>query len=201
MAKFCENPGPLHWRAVKRVISYLAGTRNHVIRYTLTKSSDGLIGFTDADYGGDLDQRKSTSGYVFHLLGGPIAWASRHQTCVALSTTEAEFVAGCEAAKEAVWISRLLEEIDLGTYGTIPIHCDNQGAIRLIHNPEFHQRTKHIEIKYYFIREHQRSGVIDVRYLNTEEQVADIFTKALPVPCFRYLRDLLGIVEIDGVRE
>ncbi len=111
-----------------------------------------MTGYADADYGGDPDDRKSTSGCVFLLQGGPISWFSRKQECTATSTTDAEFVAGSEAAKEGTWIKSLLKEIEQGLPGPIPLFCDNQGAIKVAYNPELHRKMKHIAIRYCYIR-------------------------------------------------
>ncbi|XP_046640239.1 secreted RxLR effector protein 161-like [Daphnia pulicaria] len=120
IARFNQNPGPQLWIAVKRIFRYLAGTKDYGIIFSSTKEQ-GALGFTDDDYGGDHDDRKSTSGCIFLLNGGPISWFSRKQECTATSTTEAEFVAGSEAAKEKTWIKSLLEEIGQGKPGPIII--------------------------------------------------------------------------------
>jgi hypothetical protein len=159
------------------------------------RSSDQLIGFCDADYAGDLQTRRSTSGFLFLYLGGPVSWASRRQPCVALSTTEAEFVAAAEATKEAVWFQQLLSELGIDGRSTT-LYCDNQSAIALVNNPTFHQRTKHIDVRLFYIRELQEKKTINVVYINTEQQLADILTKPLAVPRFEKLRDALGVVPI-----
>lgn len=154
-----------------------------------------LYGFCDSDYAGDLQTRKSTSGFIFLLYGAPVSWSSKRQSCVALSTTEAEFIAAAEAAKEAIWLQRFMHELGFPKRAT-SIYCDNQGAIALIRNPVFHQRTKHMEVRLFFIREAQEEGKIDVSYVNTDNQLADIMTKALPVPRFQSLRENLSICEM-----
>lgn len=163
VSQFCENPKPEHWNAVRRIFAYLQGTASYDIRFC--NNFSGLKGFTDSDYAGNPTSRRSTSGFLFLLHGGPVAWSSRRQSCVALSTTEAEFIAACEATKEGVWLQRLLKEITPGPVGPMPLLCDNQSAIQLIKNPVFHQRTKHIDVRYNFIREHQENGIIDVKYI------------------------------------
>lgn len=193
VAQFAQNPGKQHWRAVKRILAYLKKTPNVGLRFNQTNSS--LSGFCDADYAGDLQTRRSTSGFAFLYHGGPISWTSRRQQCVALSTTEAEFVAAAEATKEAVWLQQLLSEIYTTKLPT-PLSCDNQSAIALVKNPAFHQRTKHIDVRLFYIREAQESGKVNIIYTNTEQQLADIFTKALAVPKFEGFREALGIVQI-----
>ena len=147
VSQFCESPGSSHWDAVKRILAYLQGTSTFGIRFGGVKSD--LIGFSDSDYAGDVDTRQSTSGFVFMLHGGPVAWSSQRQSCVALSTTEAEFIAACEATKEGVWLQRLVSEVVPDWKPPFKLMCDNQSAIRLIKNPEFHQRSKHIAVRYH----------------------------------------------------
>jgi hypothetical protein len=194
VSQFCENPEPSHWEAVKRILSYLRGTSLHGIRFGPV--TDGLRGFTDSDYAGDVCTRRSTSGFLFLLHGGPVGWSSRRQSCVALSTTESEYVAACEAAREGVWLQRLLRDINMVSERPLELQCDNQSAIQLIKNPVFHQRTKHIDVRYHFIRELQEKGDINVTYVPTEKQLADPLTKPLPNPRFSLLRELTGIVAV-----
>ena len=193
VAQHCQNPGLPHWKGVQRIFSYLHGTSDYGLCFN-GNDHDELIGYTDADYAGDLDTRKSTSGYAFIYQGGAVSWASRRQRCTSLSTTESEFVAACEAAKEAVWIQRLLSEIKNCEAKTVPIRCDNQISISLIRNPEHHQKTKHIEVKYFFVRDQQKAGRIDVTYIGTEDQLADMLTKPLPRPRLEDLRGRIGVV-------
>lgn len=193
VAQHCQNPGPAHWRGVTRIFSYLHGTSDYELCFD-GNAQENLIGYTDADYAGDLDTRKSTSGYIFIYQGGAVSWASRRQQCTSLSTTESEFVAACETAKEAVWIQRLLSEIRPYNNKPVPIRCDNQSSISLIRNPEHHQKTKHIEVKYFFVRDQQNIGNIDVTYIGTADQLADILTKPLPRPRLEDLRTRIGVI-------
>jgi hypothetical protein len=130
VSQFCEDPEPSHWEDVKRNLSYLQDTSSHGIRFG--PGTDGLKGFTDSDYAGDVVSRRSTTGFIFLPHGGPVGWSSRRQSSVALSTTESEFVAACEAAREGVWLQRLLVDINLGSERPLRIMCDNQSAIQLI---------------------------------------------------------------------
>jgi hypothetical protein len=192
VSQYCQNPGPGHWNGVKRILAYLAGTPNHGLLFK-RNDEESLIGYCDADYAGDTDKRRSTTGYVFLLYGGPVSWCSKRQSCTALSTTEAEFVAACEAAKEATWLLRLLQELGIKENGPVPLMSDSQSAIRVVNTTEFHQRTKHIDVKYNYIRDQQSNGIVDVRYICTNQQLGDIFTKPLPTPRFFMLRDQIGI--------
>ena len=165
-----------------------------------------MVGFTDADHAGDLDDRGSTLGCVFLCHGGSISWFSRKQNCtsgISLSTTEATFVAGGEAAKEATWIRAFLEEIQKRGSEAIPLFCDNQEAIRVANNPELHRKMKHVELRFRFVQQAQKTGIIDARYVDSQNQIADIFTKALPAPSFQYLRQKLGVMDawIDEVSQ
>ena len=194
VSQFCESPGSSHWDAVKRILAYLQGTSTFGIRFGGVKSD--LIGFSDSDYAGDVDTRQSTSGFVFMLHGGPVAWSSQRQSCVALSITEAEFIAACEATKEGVWLQRLVSEVVPDWKPPFKLMCDNQSAIRLIKNPEFHQRSKHIAVRYHFIRDLYEQGELGIEHLSTDLQLADQLTKALPYPRFSELRGKIGIVDV-----
>ena len=194
VSQFCEKPNQNHWTAVRRIFAYLQGTSEYGIRFGPV--SNGLIGYTDADYAGDLETRRSTTGYLFLLHGGPVAWISRRQSCVSLSTTESEFVAACETTREGIWLQRLLKDLSQGPADPITIMCDNQSAIQLIKNPVFHQRTKHIDVRFHFIREHLEAGNIKVLYVPTNDQIADPFTKPLPNPRFSVIRTQMGIVAV-----
>ena len=181
-------------KAVKRIFRYLAGTKKYGIFFSPNSHDEekGVSGYTDADHAGDFDDRTSTSGCVCICHGGSFSWFSRKQNCTSLSTTEAEFVAGGEAAKEATWVKAFLKEINIGGKEAIPLYCDNQGAIKVTNNPELHKKMKHVELIFRYVQQSQRTGIIDARYVESKNQVADIFTKALPTPSFQYLRQKFG---------
>ncbi|MCO5586210.1 hypothetical protein L7F22_040149 [Adiantum nelumboides] len=149
-------------------------------------------GYVDSDYAGLVDSRKSTCGYVFTVAGGPVLWASCLQPCIALSTTEAEYMAANEATKEALWLSRLVG--DLGMAGDAPmLHCDCQSTIALAQNPVFHAKTKHIEVRYHFIREVLEDKRIQLVKILTDDNPADLFTKSLASQRFTHCRLLMGM--------
>jgi hypothetical protein len=150
VSRYMENPGKEHWEAVKWVLRYLRGTSNYSITYD--GSSDSVCGYVDSDFAGDLDKRRSTSGYVFTLAGGPISWMSKLQNIVSLSTTEAEYMAASHACKEAIWLKGLLGEFGR-MQDKVKVFCDSQSAIHLARNPAYHSKTKHISIKYHFVRQ------------------------------------------------
>jgi hypothetical protein len=150
LAQHCQNPGLEHWKAAVRVLRYLKGTRIHGICFGGKDSNNHvLVGYSDADYAGDPDTRRSTSGYVFILNGGAVTWSSRRQPIVSLSTMPSEYIAASEAIREAVWLRRLLD--NLGTTQILPtlLRCDNESAIGLAYNPLAHKGAKHIEVRYH----------------------------------------------------
>ncbi|MCO5551483.1 hypothetical protein L7F22_005452 [Adiantum nelumboides] len=191
VSRYMSNPGKKHWEVVKGILRYLKGTKNLCICFgKLPLSVDG---FTDADFAGHPDCRKSTSGYVFTFTGGAVSWISRLQKCVALSTIEAEYVAATQACKEALWLMRLVD--DLSIKAKVPgLHCDSQSAIMLAKNPAFHAKTKHIEVKYHFIRSVLEDKAIKLVKVHTDDNSADLLTKGLPAERFAYCRQLMGMV-------
>ena len=195
LSRFLINPGPPMWAAAKNVLRYLKGTQTHGIRFggraaynTLANSPSQLVGFSDSDWAGQVDDRKSTSGLIFYLNNGAISYASKSQKCVALSTAESEYVALGEAAREAIYLRMLLK--DLGQEQTEPtvIYEDNAAAEKLCKNNVLHSRTKHIDIRHHFIREIVQQGKIEIKHLASTEMLADIMTKALAFPTFNKLR-------------
>lgn len=180
LSQFMDSYDHTHWRAVKHLFRYLKNTMDLKITY-YKDGTNKLEGFCDSDYAGDQESRKSTSGYIFMLNGGAVSWSSKLQRIIALSTTEAEYISLAEATKQSIWLRQLL--IDLHQdQEAIQINCDNQGALKLVQNPEDHQRTKHIDVRYHFVRDMQKKGIISVEYLESEKQLADILTKPLPGP-------------------
>ncbi|KAG5871047.1 hypothetical protein JTB14_021194 [Gonioctena quinquepunctata] len=159
-SRFLNDPSKTHWNAVKRIIRYLNATSELGIHYSKEEQLQ-LSGFSDSDYASDKDTRKSTTGYIFKLCNGAVTWSSKRQHAVTLSTTEAEYVASCQATKEAIWIRRLMNDIGESVSIATPLNIDNQSAIKLIHNPEFHNRTKHVDIQFHFVREKFQDGEIE----------------------------------------
>lgn len=196
VSRYMENPTVVHERALKRILKYVAGTVSHGIQFN-KNGNHRLIGFSDADYAGNVDTRKSTSGFVFLYNNSIISWCSSLQQCVSVSTTESEYVAASEAVKELVWLKRLFGELLPGSDNDVSFFMDNEGAIRLTKNPEFHKRTKHIDVRYHFIRENYEKGYFDLHHVSTNEMMADLFTKALPRVRFEYLRTSIGIISND----
>ena len=179
LSRYLLNPSVQHEAAAKRVLKYLKGTKKLGIIFG---KGDGLLGYTDADWAGDIGTRKSTGAYIFTLYGGAFSWQSKLQSCVALSSCEAEYMAQTQASKEAIWIGRLLKELDIGLNlpaFPVTIKADNQGAIALAKDPKFHSRTKHIDLQWHFVREQVENRVVNFEYCSTKGMAADGLTKAL----------------------
>ncbi|CAA7061742.1 unnamed protein product [Microthlaspi erraticum] len=186
-----SRPIKEHWLGVKWVLRYLKGAASTKLSYT-NEGEFTLRGYCDAYYAADLDKRRSISGIVFTLGGNTISWKSNLQKIVALSITEAEYVALAEATKEAVWLKGLMNELGF-EQEAVEIHCDSQSAIALAKNAVHHERTKHIDVKFHFIRDLISKGKIRVLKIATEYNLADIFTKVLPVGKFQEALELLRI--------
>ena len=185
VSRYANKPTAQHVQAVKRILRYLAGTRNNGIEY----KSDGthhvlLHGYADADWGGDHDSRRSTTGFIFKIADGAISWSSKLQHTVALSTAEAEYLSAGAAAQEAVWLRTMLSELHFKQEEPTIIFEDNQGCIAMTIKPGQHQRTKHIDIRHHFIKDLVDSGQVLLKYLPTDKMLADILTKPLPKPRF-----------------
>ncbi|XP_071708375.1 secreted RxLR effector protein 161-like [Rutidosis leptorrhynchoides] len=192
--QFMQCPTNVHLDAAKRILRYVKGSMGHGLWYK--KCDDVLLnGFVDADWMGDANDSHSTLGYCFNMSSAVISWCSKKQDVVALFSTEAEYIAATMADQECTWLRRLigdiLEEVDY----VVKLKCDNESAIKLASNPVFHARTKHIEMRYHFIREKVLSGEKKLANVRTNDQVADIFTKALIKAKFMEFREALGIFD------
>jgi len=153
-----------------------------------------LAGYTDSDWAGSVSDRKSTSGCCFGLGSAAVSWFSRKQKSVALSSSEAEYMAASLACCEAVWLRKMLFSLFGDCLDPTVIYCDNQSCIKLTENPVFHDRSKHIDIRYHSIRDYVQRGIVKLEFVSTDEQVADILTKALPRGKHVHFRDKLGVV-------
>jgi hypothetical protein len=192
VSQFMANPGKQHWQAVKRILRYLKGTADMEICLGSARSKWELVGYSDADWGSNLDDRRSVTGFVF-LLNGPISWQSKKQPTVALSSTEAEYMALSQATKEAMWLRSLLGELGYAQGHPTRLLGDNQGSLALSSNPVQHSRSKHIDIRHHFIREAIEDEKIMLEYCNTRDMIADILTKPLTRQQFSKLRSLMGV--------
>nr|AEJ07943.1 Ji4 putative pol protein [Zea diploperennis] len=192
-ARFQSDPKESHLTAVKRILRYLAYSPKFGLWYPRGSTFD-LIGYSDADWAGCKINRKSTSGTCQFLGRSLVSWASKKQNSVALSTAEAEYIAAGHCCAQLLWMRQTLR--DYGYKLTkVPLLCDNESAIKMADNPVEHSRTKHIAIRYHFLRDHQQKGDIEISYINTKDQLADIFTKPLDEQTFTKLRHELNILD------
>ncbi|GJR94832.1 retrovirus-related pol polyprotein from transposon TNT 1-94 [Tanacetum coccineum] len=193
VSRYLANPGKNHWEAVKWILKYLKGTADVGLVYGRDQGKHvDVDGFVDADYAKDPDKGRSITGYVFMVHGCVVSWKATLQHVVALSTTEAEYMALTEAVKESIWLKGLLIELGVNLRSVV-VNCDNQSAIHLSRNAMFHERTKHINVRYHFIREIVESKEIEVAKIGTKDNAADAFTKVVPGPKFKYCMKILGV--------
>jgi hypothetical protein len=197
VSRFMEKPGPAHWTAVKQIIRYVQGTKQHGCQYRAGRNTPRLLGFSDSDHAGDISDRKRTSGQVFFLGKKLVTWSSQKQPAVATSSCEAEYIAAGAATQQGIWLSRLLGEMLGCKPAKFELQVDNKAAIALAKNPVHHDRSKHIDVKFHFIREHVEKGRVELVYVGTQDQLADILTKALGRVRFIELRQNLGVVMIS----
>ena len=191
LSRYMAKPSEDHWVAAKGLLRYLSGTVGLGLKYG---AGGGFVGYCDADFAGDIDTRRSTTGYVFTLYGGAISWSSRMQPTVAVSTAEAEYMAAGSAVKEALWLRKLLSDFGIVTGGSaVEIRCDNQGAIKLLKHPIASVRSKHIDVLHHFARERMARGEVDFQYCKSEDMAADCLTKAVPAGKVVKCRQLMGM--------
>lgn len=199
LAQFQSNPGPAHWKALLHVLAYVKGTLDYQIVYSAELGgSIKPLGYVDADYGGDLDMRRSTSGYIFMMAGGLVSWSSKHQQMVVLSTTEAEYMVMTRGSQQALWIYNFLTEIGMGRPLPAMIMVDNNSSIALAESTKGHARAKHIDIRHHHIRERVQEGDIAISYIPSAENLADICTKPLAHAAHDYLFTHMGLKSNDG---
>ncbi|XP_062703498.1 uncharacterized protein LOC134285956 [Aedes albopictus] len=192
LSRFQNAPTEEHWKALKRVVRYLQGTKDFSLVYSRTKN-DPLIGYADADWGSDVNDRRSTSGFCFKIFDNTVTWVTRKQSTVSLSSTEAEYVSLSQAACEAIWLRNLATEFGVDPDSPVVIFEDNQSCIQVAKEPRDQKRLKHIDIRYNFVRERIEEHEIEVQYIPTGKQVADLLTKGLPTDVFKKHRQALGL--------
>jgi hypothetical protein len=193
MSQFASNPSKDHLDKALYIFKYLAGTQEYTLSY---KGSQGLMAYADADWGSDPHLRRSTSGYILTLAGAAVSWSSRVQKTVALSSTEAEYMSLSDASRQLVWVRSLMQEIGFNL-GPIPLCGDNQGAIFIASNPVQERRTKHIDIRFHYIREVVDRGELQLFFIPSEKNIADMLTKNLSRDKFQSCRSQLGITFRD----
>ncbi|XP_016191654.1 uncharacterized protein LOC107632496 [Arachis ipaensis] len=197
MSQFVQAPLNTHWRMVKRILRYLSGTIRHGLRLEKANSME-VTAYSDSDWAGDPDDRKSTSGYCVFLGSNLISWASRKQTAVARSSTEAEYRSMADLVAELIWVKNLMSELQFPPKEVPMVYCDNLSAILLAANPILHSKSKHFEIDLHFVRDHVNSKDIRVSHIPGTMQVADILTKAVSSDNFLHFRTKLNIEELDS---
>jgi hypothetical protein len=198
VSRFLDEPHEDHLSAVKHILRYVAGTRSFGLWFEKEKKEEAvLVGFSDSDYAGDIDKRKSTSGIIFFLAGRPITWQSMKQKVVAQSSCEAEYIAAANATCQALWLTRVLAEVQCLEPGVPVLKVDNKSSIALIRNPVLTGQSRHIEVKYHLVRESAAEGLISVEFVSTNDQLGDILTKPLGRMKFQEIRDRIGIVDVS----
>jgi histone deacetylase 1/2 len=200
VCQFLHSPTEEHWAAVKRILRYINGTLDHGLLLRPSVSSS-LSVFSDADWAGDVGDRRSTGGYALFFGNNLVAWSARKQATVSRSSTESEYKAVANATAELIWVEALLKELRVRQDSPPVLWCDNIGATYLSSNPVFHARTKHIEVDFHFVHERVAQKMMQVRFISSKDQVVDIFTKPLPLPLFQECKrnlHMFPIVEIEG---
>ena len=200
LSRFMHCASEIHFQAAKRIVRYIKGTTNYGIRYIYCQNFK-LLGYSDSDWAGSVDDMRSTTGFCFSFGSGVFSWCSKKQDVIAQSTAEAEYAAATAAVNQAIWIRKLLADLYMKQNEPTQIHVDNQAAISISNNPVFHGRTKHFKIKLYFLREVQKEGEIILHYCRTEDQTADVLTKALSKARFEVLRNKLGLYSNQSKEE
>lgn len=196
-SRYMEEPTTEHMAAVKQILRYIRGTIEFGCFYVRKDREEPcLVGYSDSDLAGDIDDRKSTSGVAYFLGENIISWVSQKQKIVALSSCEAEYIAASTAACQGIWLGRLLDYLRKQTKGKVTLKVDNKSAIALCKNPVYHDRSKHIDTRYHFIRECVENGKIEVEYVNTSDQLADILTKSLGRLKFLEMREKIRVLKV-----
>jgi hypothetical protein len=195
LSRFVSKWNETHWAAAKHLLRYIRGTTELCLTFDGEAGKRIVLGYADADWGGDLDTRRSTTGYLFKTFGGVVAWKSRRQATVALSTTEAEYMASADATRQAIWLRQLLDDLQMGLKDgeAVSILNDNAGAIALSKNPVHHNRSKHIALRHHFLREQVTEGMVDLAHIPSVDNLADLLTKPLPRDTFDRLRGRIGL--------
>ena len=190
VSRYMGNPSQTHHKAVKNGLRYLKQTQDLSLKYGGRDIHElKLEAYADADYASDKEKRKSLSGYVIMFGGAAVSWKSKQQPCTATSTAEAEYIALCEAAKEVVYLRRMCEDLGIEQEGPTPMYEDNEACISMVNSPVYTDRNKHIDVRYHYTRSLVEEGIVEVSYVSTHDQLADIFTKALSQRQFEKLRD------------
>ena len=192
LSRFMHCACEVHFQAAKRIVRYIKGTTNYGIKYSYCQNFK-LHGYSDSDWAGSIDDMRSTTGFCFNFGSGIFSWSSKKQDVIAQSTAEAEYVAANATINQAIWIRKILADLHMKQNEPTQIHVDNQAAIAISNDSVFHGKTKHFKIKLYHLREEQKDGEVKLLYCKTEDQIADVLTKALPKARFETLRGKIGL--------
>nr|GEX09766.1 ribonuclease H-like domain, reverse transcriptase, RNA-dependent DNA polymerase [Tanacetum cinerariifolium] len=195
LSRFMQEPREQHMKAIRQVLRYVKGTKDHGITYK-HNGGNKIHGYNDSSYGVNTQEGKGTTGVIFYYGESPISWSTQKQATVALSSCESEFIVATTAATQALWLKRLLSKLTHSEEDKVTIRVDNKSAIALMKNPVFYGRSKHIDTKYHFIRECVEREDIQVKFVSGEYQKADILTKALPKIKFLTMRQLIGLKDL-----
>ena len=193
-ARYQANPNKSHMTALKRIIKYVKTTSEFSVWYS-KDPSDVLAGYSDADWAGNANDRKSALGGCFYVGNNLVSWMSKKQNCISLSTTEAEYIAAGSCCTQLLWMKKLLHDYGI-CQEHLTIYCDNTSAINISKNPIQHSRTKHIEIRHHFIRELVEDGTLTLEFIYTDDQKADLFTKPLDSKRFKFLHQNIGVISM-----
>eukprot|EP00252_Welwitschia_mirabilis_P004570 TRINITY_DN14889_c0_g1_i4.p1 TRINITY_DN14889_c0_g1~~TRINITY_DN14889_c0_g1_i4.p1 ORF type:complete len:342 (-),score=63.55 TRINITY_DN14889_c0_g1_i4:372-1256(-) len=196
VARFMSNPKEKHWNVVKKILRYVAGTLHFGLLYG-KQESPTFHAYCDADWGGCLDTLKSTIGSAFMIGEFLIAWISKKQSLVAQSIAESEYVAMAATVQQIMWLVKLFDDLKFEIFPPTPIYSDSKSAVSIALNPVMHQRTKHFDLKYHFIRDVVSNGQIQILFVQGTDQFADIFTKSLPATRFKFTMHCLKILNIS----
>lgn len=193
VSRFNTNHSNEHWKAVKRILRYLKGTMNYRLRYSMNNDKN-FVAYSDSDWGSDVTDRKSCTGFAIILSNAAVSWSSKKQPIIALSSTEAEYIAISSTTKEIIWLKQLYDEINTKKAGTINLFCDNQSAVKLTQNDAFRPRTKHIEIRFHHTREKILDKTIKMLEISTHDMIADALTKAVGVKKHEFCAAGMGLI-------
>ncbi|XP_050920425.1 secreted RxLR effector protein 161-like [Lathyrus oleraceus] len=192
VSRYMEAPTTTHFKATKRILRYIKGTTNFGLHYYSFNNFE-IIGYSDSGWSGDLDDKKNTTGFMFFMGDTAFTWMSKKQPIITLSICEAEYVAATSCVCHAIWLRNLLKELKTPQEDPVEICVDNKSALALAKNPVFHERRKHIDTRYHFIRECIEKKEVKLKYVMSRDQTAGIFTKPLKLETFMKLRNMLGV--------
>ncbi|XP_031285016.1 secreted RxLR effector protein 161-like [Pistacia vera] len=192
LSRFMYNPRSDNWTALKWVVRYINSSLSVGLKYYKRTTMLDLVGFIDSDFVGDKDTRKSTTAYYFTLGGNYISWKSQLQPTVALLSTEVEYIAIADVFREAIWLQGMLSKANLFD-GKVTIYSNSQSVILLSKNPIYHERTKHVDVRFHFVRDLVTQRVVELKKVTTEENPADMGTKVITLAKFKHCLKLLSV--------